>query len=210
MLVMPLLCKYKAFRFKPIVNLGLMIGVPYIFEALLYMIPNYQENTIIHDLFSCFLYFPCFLVGFWMAQNKIPEKFKSVNLLRNPFVSIVGVGAVFIAKMCLSSVLGFLFDVFYAPLMILFLMNIFEQLGKYKIINIPFSILGKYSTGMWFFHAVFFSTYVCDWFLPVLNLVSFPPLMFVWLTILSLLGAFVFGKALDGLKTLPKLFKRRL
>lgn len=63
MLVMPLLCRYRVFRFKPLVNLGMMLVAPYVFEVVLHMMPNYEANTMIHDLFSCFLYFPCFLVG---------------------------------------------------------------------------------------------------------------------------------------------------
>ena len=70
-LVMPVLCKYKVFRFKPYINLLMMVVVPYIFELALHFVPTYENNTIIHDLFSCLLYFPCFLIGYWMAENRL-------------------------------------------------------------------------------------------------------------------------------------------
>lgn len=41
MLVMPVLCKYRVFRFRPMVNLGLMLVVPYLFEVMLRFMPNY-------------------------------------------------------------------------------------------------------------------------------------------------------------------------
>ena len=208
MLIMPPLCKYRVFRFKPLINLALMLVVPYIFEVGLHMVPNYQDNTIIHDLFSCFLYLPCFLVGYWMAENKIVDKIKTVKWLHNPFISLAGIVIIFAARMCIASVLGFCLDVIYAPLMICLLVYIFEYTEKYKLINLTFTTLGKYSTGMWFFHAVFFSTYVCDLFLPILKLVSWPPLMFVWLVTLSLAGAFFYQKILDAIDAIPRLFKR--
>lgn len=52
---MPVLCKYKVFRFKPYINLLMMVVVPYIFELALHFVPTYENNTIIHDLFSCLI-----------------------------------------------------------------------------------------------------------------------------------------------------------
>ena len=98
---------------------------------------------------------------------------------------------------------------FYAPTIICLAANLFETVDC-KPVSVVLDTLGKYSTGMWFFHAVFFSTYVCDWFQPILKLVSWPPLMYVWLVILSLAGAFVYQKILDGLHALPCFKKRSL
>lgn len=209
MLVMPALCKYRVFRFKPIINLALMLIVPYIFEVALHTVPNYEANTIIHDLFSCFLYFPCFLVGYWMAENRVVEKLKLMKWMRNPFLNLIGIAVIFGARILVSSIAGFLLDVFYAPILICLTANLFEMVDC-KSVSEVFNILGKYSTGMWFFHAVFFSTYVCEWFQPILKLVSWPPLMYVWLVILSLAGAFVYQKILDGLRALPRLVKRSM
>ena len=209
MMVMPVLCKYRVFRFKPIVNLGLMLIVPYALEVVLHMMPNYETNTIIHDLFSCFLYFPCFLVGYWMAENQVVEKSKQIKWMRNPIGCVIGIVAVFAVRIFVRSVAGFLLDVFYAPILICAAANLFEELECVPIWAM-LNTLGKYSTGIWFFHAVFFSTYVCDWFQPILKLVSWPPLMYLWLVILSLAGAFVYQKILDGLQALPQFVKRSM
>ena len=209
MLVMPLLCKYRVFRFRPMVNLGLMLVVPYVFEVVLRFMPNYRTSTIVHDLFSCFLYFPCFLVGYWMAENKVVERAKQMKWFRNPIICVVGMLLIFPVRQAISSVAGFLLDVFYAPLLICLAANLLESV-YWKPASLILGILGKYSTGMWFFHAVFFSTYVCEWFQPVLKLVSWPPIMYVWLVILSLAGAFIYQKILDGLCALPRLVKRSL
>lgn len=209
MLVMPLLCKRRVFRFKPIVNLAIMLIVPYVLELVLHMLPNYETNMIIHDLFSCFLYFPCFLVGYWMAENRVVEKSRQIKWMRNPIVCVIGITVVFAVRILANSIAGFLLDVFYAPIMICLIANLFEMVDC-KPISAVFNTLGKYSTGIWFFHAVFFSTYVCEWFQPILKLVSWPPLMYVWLVVLSLMGAFVYQKILDGLYALLRLIKRSL
>lgn len=209
MMVMPVLCKYRVFRFKPIVNLGLMLIVPYALEVVLHMMPNYETNTIIHDLFSCFLYFPCFLVGYWMAENKIIEKTKKIRWMCNPVMCLIGIAVIFSAAIFVRSVAGFLLDVFYVPVIICFTVNLIKKI-VYLPVTAVLKILGKYSTGMWFFHAVFFSTYVCNWFQPILKLISWPPLMYVWLIVLRLAGAFIYQKILDGLRALPRLVKRSL
>lgn len=206
MLVMPFV--HKCFKFKPIINFAIAISVPYILQVALHFVPNYEEITIVHDLYSCFLYFPCFLIGYLIAKHDIFQKLNFVHWITNPIISCFGILMVFLMRGVVSSVLGFLFDVFYAPLFVFFAANIFNEICNFKPIKIVFSTLGKYSTGIWFFHAVFFSTYVSDIFAPILTLVKWPPLMFVWLVILSLIGAFIYQKLLDFIHYIPKLLKR--
>ena len=205
-LVMPVLCNYKVFRFKPYINLLMMIVVPYIFELVLYFVPNYEKNTIIHDLYSCFLYFPCFLIGYWMAENQIIERAKKVKWFGNPILCITGIGIIFCARIVINSVAGFLLDVFYVPILICCIVNLFDKVNC-VMIQRGLGVLGKYSTQMWFFHAVFFSTYVCDWFQPILKVVSWPPFMFGWLIILSLVGSFIYDKILEGMRALLRFIK---
>lgn len=186
-----------------------MLVVPYAFEVMLHFMPNYETSMIVHDLFSCFLYFPCFLVGYWMAENKVVERTKQIKWFHNPIICVLGILLIFPVRQAISSVAGFLLDVFYAPLLICLAASLFESVD-WKPVSLLLNTLGKYSTGIWFFHAVFFSTYVCEWFQPILKLVSWPPLMFVWMIVLSLAGAFVYQKILDGLRALPGLMKRSL
>ena len=190
-------------------NLGLMLVVPYVFEVVLRFMPNYETSTIVHDLFSCFLYFPCFLVGYWMAENKVVERAKKMKWFHDSIICVLGILLIFPMRQAISSVAGFLLNVFYVPLLVCLETNLLESV-YWKPASLILGILGKYSTGMWFFHAIFFFTYVCEWFQPILKLVSWPPLMFVWLTVLSLARAFVYQKVLDGLYALSGLMKRSL
>lgn len=102
---------------------------------------------------------------------------------------------------------GFNTDAIYAPIFVLGAAKFFEGIqGKFTKV---FDVLGKYSTGMWFFHAVFFATYVKDYFQPVMTVVKPLPLMYVWLVMLSFAGAVFFRKLLDGIKLVPGLMKGR-
>lgn len=208
MLAMPFI--YKSFRFRPIINLGLLLIGPYLIELALYCVLNNNQIILIDELISCMVYFPCFLMGYWMADNKIIEKYKSLMLSKSVIFNIFGIVIVFILRLLVHEVIGFLLDVFYALALICFLVGGFESLSEFRFVDELFMKLGKYSTGMWFFHAVFFSKYVCDWFKPILLLVSCPPLMFVWLVVLSYLGAVFYQKVLDGLSARLCLLKRSL
>lgn len=208
MLVMPALYRCKIFRFKPLMNLGIMVIVPYVIALVLHMLPYYGENTIINDLFSCFLYFPCFLVGYWMAENKVIERTNCVKGLTRPAICIIGIVFVFAARIISNSIVSLPLDVFYAPVLICLLCNLLTTIDLKPVSKI-FRIFGKYSTGIWFFHAVFFSTYICDIFQPVLLIVENPVLMYLWLVILSLAGAFVYQKLLEGIKYIPIVIRRR-
>lgn len=209
MLVMPLLCKYKVFRYRPSVNLLIMILIPYCLEIICRFLPWYDTSTIIHDLYSCFLYFPCFLIGFWCAENKVIEKSKELKFFKKSSICIIGVGLILLIRVFINSIVGLLLDVFYVLVMICCIVNFFEN-TNHVVISKILSILGKYSTGMWFFHAVFFSTYISRWFQPILKIVRWSPLMFIWLVVLSLCGAIIYQKILKGFCVLTKIMKRSL
>ena len=208
MLIMPVLYRYKIFHFKPVMNLAIMIIAPYVIAVVLHTFPSYGENTIINDLFSCFLYFPCFLVGFWMAENKVIERIEQIKVLKNPLYGFIGIVLIFVARIVSNSIVSLPLDVIYAPVLICMICSLAKVLNL-KYVSIILGVLGKFSTGMWFFHAVFFSTYICDFFQPILFIVKNPILMYVWLILLSLTGAFIFQILLNGIKCIPEVIKRR-
>ena len=119
---------------------------------------------------------------------------------------ISGTVVLFGARILVHSIFGFLLDVIYAPILVVLFANFIEKF-EYKPVLEIFDILGKYSTGIWFFHAVFFSSYVSDLFQPILLVVKQPILMFGWYVVLSFCGAFVFQKILEGIKSLLKAIK---
>lgn len=208
MLVMPVLYRYKIFYFKPLINLAIMVIAPYVIAIVLHILTNYEENIIVNDLFRCFLYFPCFLVGFWMAENKVIERIKQNKVLKNPLYGFTGIVLIFVARIVSNSIVSLPLDVIYAPVLICMICSL-EKVLNLKCVSIMFGVLGKYSTGMWFFHAVFFSTYISDIFQPILFIVKNPVLMYVWLILLSLTGAFIFQILLNGIKCIPEVIKRR-
>lgn len=90
-----------------------------------------------------------------MADNQIIEKCSAIRWSNDLILNMIGIVAVFAARICVSEMFGLLLDVFYAPLMICFLIGPFQALKQIKLVDVVFSTLGKYSTEMWFFHAVF-------------------------------------------------------
>lgn len=209
MLVMPLLCKLGVFRFKPLINLAGMVIIPFAIAVVLHTLPWYGDNTIVNDLFSCFLYFPCFLVGYWMAENKMIEKTNNVWWFKQPILCLVGVALVFIFRIISNSLVSWPLDVIYVPVLICLICSL-KIIIDLKPVSAILETLGKYSTGMWFFHAVFFSTYISDIFKPILLIVKNPVAMYLWLVVLSLAGAFVFQKLLEGIRYILIVVKRRL
>ena len=196
MLSMPFV--YKIFKENLLINIGVACIVPYIIEVALHFVPNYESITAIHDLFSCFLYFPCFLIGFLLAKHDIITKM-TLKLGDRYVLSLIGLIVVFVFRFYIPSIAGFLLDVIYAPMLIIFLNHLFIMMknNDLKIINGCLETLGKYSAGIWFFHAVFFSEYLRDIFLPVLKIIKNPILMFVWCVLLSLIGAYIYQKLLE-------------
>ena len=203
MLVMPTVS--RVFRFHPIINIGLAVGVPFLFEVAIHvLIPNYQDITMLQVLFNCMLYFGVFLVGYLMAQYDIVGKCK-IHWVLGLLCMVVAIGL----RIALRHVytFGFNMDAIYAPIFIIGAANLFNGFkGKWTYI---FSVLGKYSTGMWFIHAAFFATYVKDYFQPALRIVRQPALMYVWLVAMSLGLAFVYRELLDGIHNVVHLWKGR-
>lgn len=152
----------------------------------------------------------CFLSGYLMANHGLIEKVNRVlpkGHAGRMISCMTGIVAVFLLRMIRNSVYGFLLDVFYAPAFVCFAAALFEACEK-KPLHGTFSILGKYSAGMWFFHAVFFSTYICDTFQPILRMVKPPVLMYLWCVALSLAGAYSYQELLNGVKRLGGIRRR--
>lgn len=190
MLTMPFL--YRVFRFRPVFNVGIALLCPYAVEAfLIVFVPNYKEILLLQVLFNCVLYFGCFLTGYLLAQYDV------ISRIKGPWVfgMALMVGAIFFRIVLRHlPVFGFNMDVIYAAVFVIGAANFFERVDK-KYTGM-FDILGKYSTGMWFIHAIFFVTYTKDYFLPIMTVVKWLPMMYVWLVGLSLLGAVFYRKLL--------------
>lgn len=203
MIVMPFAS--KMFRFNPVINICLAIGIPFVLEASIHeLVPNYQEITILQVLFNCMLYFGVFLVGFLMAKYNVISKVK-VHWALGILLMIAAIAFRILLRHIYT--FGFNMDSLYAPIFVVGAANFFESI-KSKWVNI-FSLLGKYSTGMWFIHAIFFANYTKNYFQPIMTAVKWPPLMFMWLVVLSLVMAVIYRKLLDGIQSMMHLMKEK-
>lgn len=201
MLVMPWVS--KIFCFHPVMNVSLALGVPFVLEAGIHVIfPYYLAITMLQVLFNCMLYFGVFLMGYLMAKYDIIRKIQFSWILG--LLMMIGAIGLRIVLRHINT-FGFNTDAIYAPIFVLGAAKFFE--GKQSKYTNVFDLLGKYSTGMWFFHAVFFATYVKDYFQPMMTVVKPLPLMYVWLVMLSFVGAVFFRKLLDGIELVPGLVK---
>ncbi len=196
MLCMPFI--WKVFKFRPIVNIGLALLVPYVMEAsLIVFVPNYKEILLLQVLFNCVLYLGCFLSGYLLAQYDVISKIRVHWTIG--FLVMAGAILLRIALRHLP-VFGFNMDAVYASIFVIGAASFFGNVNA-RWTRI-FDTLGKYSTGMWFIHAVFFATYVKDYFQPLMTFVKWLPMMYVWVVMLSLLGAFLYQKALEQVQRL--------
>lgn len=204
MLVMPFI--YRVFRFRPVINVASAIAVPYLLEVgVIIVFPNYQDVTFLLALFSCLRNFGIFLVGYLMAQYDVIRKMHipwSLGLL-------CMVGAI-VLRIALHNIYtyGFHTDVFWAPLFVVGAAKFYE--GIPVVYTKIFDVFGKHSTGMWFFHAVFFATYVKDIFQPLMTVVRHLPVMYVWLVLLSLVGAVFYENLLAKLRKMTLWVKRSM
>lgn len=193
---------YKLFKNSLFLNSAFAIVIPIVLCVIIYLIPNYQNNSLLNAAYLCFSYFSVFLVGYLMAKHKILEQIKKIRIVNNIWFAFLLIVCVIISRVVTNSIIPMQIDFIYAPVLIIAFCTIFNHMNVYCK-NI-FSVLGKYSTEMWFFHAVFFSTYICDLFLPILKLVSWAPLMYIWLVVLSFAGAVIYAKILIGIEFLFK------
>ena len=191
MLTMPLWCKILRFNFQ--IDCVIASAIPYIIEVFLHSLPIYGDSVIVSDLFNCFLYMPCVLIGFLFAKHNVFERVRK-KLPNNIIIYLGLVIMILLLRLKCSSVFGFCMDVFYVPCMVYSQDRILTKLKSVKIISNPLTILGKFSTEIWFFHAVFFSTYLKDYFQWILWIVNNPVLVFLLCMTLSLGASIVINR----------------
>lgn len=155
MIVMPLIA--HVIDNKPIVGAAIMILLTYgLMVAVHELIPNYSQNDWIQRLFDCFITSPTMILGYvfahegWFCKIRIPKHWAMV------LFSVLSMIAVFIMRYYVQGVAGFNFYFFYAPILILSILIIFN-VYELPLLTKVFSALGNVSVYMWFFHALFFT-----------------------------------------------------
>ena len=175
----------------------------YVPAILLHSLPSYGSNVLVDDLFNCLIYFPGVILGYLCAKHKVFE-WLDEHLPKSIWWYVLGAMLVPLCRTVISSIMGLPLDVYYAPVFVYCCYRVLRAEVLHRREKI-LSICGKYSTQIWFFHAVFFSIYIRDYCQWILWLPRNPILVFIWCMILCL-GA---AKLLELLTTsLDKMINR--
>lgn len=198
MLVLPLYT--KLFKRSFAIDVVLAIVCCYLPEVLIHETPWYGENVVISSLFNCFLYLPCVLVGYLCAKHKVFEVLDKHMPKSKLMYGLLLLVVIFCRIHCVN-VLGFALDTVYAPVFIYCWHRILRGQSD-TVMGKMLALLGRYSTQVWFFHAVFFSTYIRDYCQWLLLLPNNPVMIILWCVVLCLAVAVpleLLAKAIDKL-----------
>ncbi len=218
MLVIPLYAKLCCKNF--FINVGATIVVTCLVALGVHELPWYPSNVFINALYDCLLYFPVAALGYLFARHDVFTYIQSkiLKIQKSFFLPVIGIimcAIAMVGKFFLSMVYCFNMDVIYVPI---FIFGIFQVFGyiRARISDkwfIVLSILGMYSTEIWFLHSIFFSaeTNVVVNFSNILWMVGNPILAFLWCFVLCLPVAFILHFIVDKFDYLidKKIFVKR-
>lgn len=133
------------------------IVVYYIAECAIHMIPGWDTNPILHNLFTYTMDIPLVIVGYqcarWNQEGKIPTWFEGK---RSVPMAIITITAIMLLNAFRLPVAGFCIQAFYTPLLVFAIVGIFNSF-ELKRLNQGLTKVGDLSMYMWFFHAIFFT-----------------------------------------------------
>ena len=187
MLLLPVCTNSEKLWKNPWIGLFGIVGLSYVAAVVLHSLPAYENNTLVADLFNCAIYFPGVIFGYVCAKYKIFE-YLDAKLPECPWLYAVAAIAVLFCRTIISSVMGLPLDIYYAPIFV----YCCYRAVKHKWVKYPrkaLTVCGKYSTPIWFFHAVFFSAYIRDYCQWIIWLPRNPVLVFIWCMLICLLAA---------------------
>ena len=125
------------------------------------LISKIGGNTWIGNIVGQYLnYIPFALLGYYCAKYSIFEKVIAqmnrtfIKKWQKYVITVVGIGLVVLLRGGVKELYYFNMDLIYASIVIMFLFFIKKQVCG--VLNKIISVLGKYSTELWFLHAIFF------------------------------------------------------
>lgn len=151
-------------RFK-LPALGALIVVSLGLCAAIHLIPDWSSNVWFQAIHDCFLCSPVMYTGFYLAEGGVITLLEIKHNLKNAVVALlVAVGIFFLRGLPFATFLDFAtVPVFVAAVVIFF--NIVNWQPIYRLLI----ALGKESMNMWFFHAIFATTYTAVVFAPLID-----------------------------------------
>lgn len=199
MMVMPFLS--KIINKKPITATLAIITFVYLMEVLLHQFyPMYNNNDFTQRFYDCLLCTPCMLLGYlfsykkWFCKIAFPKK--NIGII----ISIFLVLAVVILRHQMGAILGFNLDFLYAP------MFIFAVLIVFNLFELPYltrmlTLLGNASVYMWFFHALFFTKAVRNFYQPFILISDSLWIIIPWTLFLTFTCSWLIIQLTNKIKT---------
>lgn len=169
--------------------------------ALNRLYPSYTENDWLQRLFDCCMHTPCMILAYLCARKNWIQKIQFPDSKWMSLGALVLLMAVLFTRRHLGSVLGFNFDFFYAPIFIVAILVIANQVNCTPLSNV-FVLLGKTSVYMWFFHALFFTQATRNIYQPFVAISDHLWVNTIWTIVLTFLCSWTLMKAEGGFEKL--------
>lgn len=167
MMVMPLVA--KIIERRPLIGTAALIVICFAIEVVIHMIPNWDNNELLHAIFSTMLYSPILIVGYTVCKLNL---FGKLSAIIHHNVVFIGLFIFIIAIACralCANIMGFNLDTIYAPVVCFGLMLALSTLTSASITQKILCQLGKLSIYMWFLHSLFFCSATNAWFIPIIK-----------------------------------------
>lgn len=149
-------------------------------------------------LFNCFMMTPVMLLGYLFGHKHYYERlnFNGLSKWLCLFLALM----VFIATLWIRYYWwgwnGFQYDFFFVPLLIGSLVVIFNRF-ELKPVRMMLVQVGKVSTYMWFFHALFFTKAVRWFYQPAITIFNDVNLVVIWAIVLTFSASWLIKSVVD-------------
>ena len=197
MLVMPSFSRF--IDKKPIRNSAIIIFIIYALEVVTHpFLPHLEDNNVICFFLNCFQVTPVVILGYLFAHERYYERIR-VDKLPAPLVmvgSILTIIVVLILCHNLRVRFGFLFDFFYAPIVIGAIVVFFNKFNI-RPFRAVMAKLGWASMYMWFLHASFHTPTIRWFYQPIITIFSNVNIVVLWTFIVVFCWAWIVRSVID-------------
>ncbi|MBQ7298864.1 MAG: acyltransferase family protein [Clostridia bacterium] len=150
--------------------------------VVLYFSPR-EGNKLLSALMDCVTFYPAVGIGYITAKHDLFGKAEA-RIHNTISTSILILAAVLLLRSKISTVKGFIFDMFYAPLFVFAAVLLLRQI-RWPWFSEMLRTFGRLSFHTWLFHSIFFSAYTAPVVQPLVNWSASMTVRFLLVTALS-------------------------
>lgn len=172
-------------------DLLIVVGGGYACVVILYFLP-WESRILLSALMDSAVYYPVIGIGYITAKYDLFSKAAERMKHTLPGAVLILLGVVLLRGQ-ISTVKGFSFDVFYAPLFVFAAALLLDRMKNWPLYKV-FCLLGKLSFDAWLFHSLFFSAYTAPVVQPLVNWPSSVPVRFLLVAAFSFCAAATIGQ----------------